>query len=394
MTTSGAVSIRDSYEAVIRGGRRDGPRGRIAFCTWSADLDAGRGDLYVALGLATALAEDGWGVSIWPLERWGETGPREVDVAIVMIESHIPGLIPDGVRTIAWVRNWADAWARLPYLDRFDAIWCSSEASRDRLRTATKRPLSVVPLAADPELFRPGAASRDPRPLLSASSWGADRGVFRELRSMSKAREVVWYGVRADAGELPPGIDYRGRADYFDLAAEYGTHAIVLDDVIDPAAEYGNQNSRLFEALAAGALVVTNTSNGLAELGLGEVPVYEPGGLGRLLDGLEDDPYQAAELAARLRATVIQRHTWPIRAASVGALVEESLETSALPRQDPILALAAESQARYRDAAGIATALQREVEALRTELDAVHNSTSWRITAPARALRSRKPAKP
>ena len=325
------------------------------------------------------------------MTRWDEQGPDGVDVAVVMIESHIPAFIPAEVRVVAWVRNWTDRWAELPYLDRFDAIWCSSSDSASRIAAATTRPVEVVPLAVDHHLFRSFGATRDPRPLVTANFWGADRGLFSEIVAAEEI-EFVWYGVRGvGLPELPERIEHRGRADFFDLADAYSRHRVVIDDVIEPAAAYGNQNSRLFEALACGALVVTNTRRGLDELGLGEVPVYEPGRLIESLNAIAGDADASAGLVDRLGTVVLERHTWRHRSAQAGVLLEQLIAAPPVPRDDPFLRFAAQQEVRYRSAMNEVERLQREADALRSDVNALRESTSWRLTAPLRLLRRGRP---
>jgi hypothetical protein len=386
-----AASVREQYAAVARGERSEGARGRVAFCTSTDDLDAGRGDLYVALGLAVALADAGWGVRLWPMDRWADRGPEGVDVAVVLLDSHVPGLIPADVRVVAWVRNYAAVWSTRPYLDRFDAIWCSSSASAELIRQHTSRPVDVLPLAADADVFWPRGIVRDPTPVSTSSLWGARRAGVDELLSAAEQRPVVWYGVREQEVELPTGLDYRGRADFFDLGEVYAAHQYVVDDVLESHAAYGNLNSRLFEALAAGALVVTNSGEGLAELGLEAVPVHAKGELAATLDALDADPEAVATLAERLGEVVRARHTWSIRAKEASSLLSSVMAATPVSRVDAMLDLAAAESAKARAAAAEADWAIRDAAALRVQLAELKASSSWRLTAPLRAIRGKGP---
>ena len=56
-------------------------------------------------------------------------------------------------KIVAWVRNWTDAWAALPYLDSLSEIWCSSNDSAAEISKVYAGHVEVVPLATDPGLF-------------------------------------------------------------------------------------------------------------------------------------------------------------------------------------------------------------------------------------------------
>lgn len=308
---------RAFYERLAAGELATGPRGTVVFVVFTDQLDLRRGDLFVALGLAKALTRVGWGVRMLPGPLWYEPLEGPADVAIVMIESFVPGLLPPHVATIAWCRNWTRKWAELPYLDEFDAIWSSSRASADVLEGASGRPVEVVSLGVDEELFATADSARDIPVLSTANFWGDERSLAPALAEVSARHRVVWVG----GGSSDPdtgSIEFPGSASYFAVPALYRRSTVVVDDLIPPAKEFGNQNSRLFESLSAGALPVTNEASGLADLGLQDVPVYSsPTELVRIVDELLRDPERTAALAERLAAVVARRHTFAHRAAQV-----------------------------------------------------------------------------
>ncbi|GAA3336519.1 hypothetical protein [Curtobacterium citreum] len=155
------------YRALAAGEHRSGGAGRgtVAFAVSTDDVEAGAGDVYVALGLAKYLARRGWGVLLWPTERWETPLPEDVTVVVSMIESFVPGLVPQHVGLVAWVRNWTDVWAEQPWLDEYDAVWTSSTAARDRIAERTERPVRVLPIGGRPRALhrrtgRPGRRRR------------------------------------------------------------------------------------------------------------------------------------------------------------------------------------------------------------------------------------------
>lgn len=376
-------SVSDEYRSLASGEFGDGPRGRLLFVVSTADLALSRGDLYVGLGLAKYLHRLGWGITLWPSERWDEPTPQGMDAAIVMIESFVPGLVHPDTAVIAWVRNWTDRWAELPYLGSFAQIWCSSSASAERMREVYAGPVEVVPIATDPELFQPVEVEREAGIVTTANFWGADRELIQALASLTSER-ITWFGANAQYLDLPAHIDHRQAIDYFRLPEVYSGWQIVIDDVIEPAARYGNQNSRLFDALACGAVVVTNCRAGLEELGLGRVPAYDsPTALAATIRSLRGRSAKPAALAEELRAIVLERHTWHHRAEAVSILLER--RTAASESVTPLLVWAthlreelrrsdnqlAEIETVHADRTRRLHLATRRIQVLEAELDAV-----------------------
>lgn len=315
------VDTRALYEGILAGERRQGTRGNVVFCASSDDLSLSRGDLYVSLGLARALSDDGWGVSVLPISKMTEPTPVDVDVAIVMVESFVPGYVAERTKLVAWVRNWTDEWAALPYLSLFAQVWCSSEASAARIREVFTGEVVVVPLATDPRMFHEVDVERTPSLVTTANFWGVPRQIEAALQQVAgHGIPVTWYGVNSRFLQLTGDVDHRDAIDYFRLPEVYSAHAIVVDDLIEQAARYGNQNSRLFDALACGAAVIVNSATGLDELGLGEIPVYTDGDdLSQLASERLSDLDGLAVQVARLREHVLAHHTWAARAETVRA---------------------------------------------------------------------------
>lgn len=312
------------YRDIAEGQRQDGEHGRLAFCVSTTELGDGKGDLYVALVLAAALNDAGWGITMWPAERYDDELPADIDIAIVMIESFVPGLIDRRTRVVAWVRNWGDAWASLPYLHEFAAVWCSSEESAERIRAVFEGPVVVVPIATDPVLMAPvPTVDRTGTVLTTANFWGVERGLTSALATLAERVPVTWFGRNGEHLRGLGAITHRLSAPWESLDTVYSGWQIVVDDLIPAAARYGNQNSRLFDALACGAMVITNERRGLSELGLDDVPVYSDGdSLVAIVEEMLADPHRTAQRAERLRMTIIKRHTASVRAASVADHLE------------------------------------------------------------------------
>ena len=144
--------------------------------------------------------------------------------------------------------------------------------SGDREGVLGPRP-RVAPIGVDIELFEPNASNADSRGgvVSTVNQWGRERDIYRALRSTPITFDLRIHG---HAIGLPATLEkyHEGLVKFFELPSVYWGARIVLDDFNHTTVGWGAVNSRVFEALAAGALPITNSRLGLEELGLDEIP--------------------------------------------------------------------------------------------------------------------------
>jgi glycosyltransferase involved in cell wall biosynthesis/2-polyprenyl-3-methyl-5-hydroxy-6-metoxy-1,4-benzoquinol methylase len=314
------TAIRASYEQAV-GTEFGSGHPRVAFCVSTTDLGAGRGDLYVAVGIGRYLARLGYDVAYLPSERWSDL-PAGTDLAVAMIPTFDPLTVPDGCRTIAWIRNETERWSIHPQLALFDAVLASSSITLNRLRELYDGPTGMLPLGVDTELFTPGGAAADRTGVATTvNSWVRERHLYQCLRAIDITFPFVIFGERR--GMDPCFSPYAGgRTSYFNLPDLYRRALLVLDDLNHTTRPYGNINSRLLESLAGGALPVTNSRIGLLELGLDETPTFsDSASLAAVVNQLIADPAGTAALAARLSEVVRDRHSYRRRAEELHEVI-------------------------------------------------------------------------
>lgn len=351
----GAPEVIAEYVQICDGLRADGPNGTIAFCVSTDDLDEGRGDLFVAVGLARALSAAGWGVRMWPMRRWSDPLPA-VDVAVSMIESFVPGGVAPDTMLLAWVRNWTSRWIELPFLGAFDGFLVSSTASADAIRAHYAGPIELFPIGVDLDLFTGDADAKRPlRIVTTANFWGVERDLQRSIAPLAARHPIDWYGTSGRYLRVPAGITHRGTVPFGRMPELYRSAQLVLDDLIESARRFGNQNSRLFEAIASGALPVTNTADGLAELGLASVPHYaDSTALLAIAEEYLDDEQLRSARVAELQRVVRSRHSYAARAEQFAVFVTP---------------LAAAARPHRPDWLGWATATREALRSVQFELD-------------------------
>ena len=265
--------IRNEYEAELARSSYDGTGRRVAFAVFTDNLDEARGDIYVAVGLGRQLRRLGWDVIYVPRQAWGEV-PPDTEFLVAMLPTLDPTTLPPGVRPIAWIRNEADTWAAHRGLDRFEAILCSSRPAIELIARRYAGPIDLLPIGVDTELFRPpDEAIQRSGVATTVNQWGRERQTYAALRSRPIEFPLAIYGNHVALGEeLQPHV--AGLVSYFSLPSLYQQVDGVLDDLNHTTKPFGNVNSRVFESLACGAGVITNSSLGLGDLGLDAIPSY------------------------------------------------------------------------------------------------------------------------
>ena len=309
-------------------GWTDGGGPHLAITVTSLDRAAGWGDWYTAHEIGDAMAALGWRVTY--VERRGDAWydlPGDLDYLLSLMDPFDLSRVPPQVTTIAWIRNWTERWLERPWFDRADVLLVSSARSRELIEEATGRKTIPFPLATNPARFKPlPPAAADPERaadyVFTGNYWGKDREVQAGLAPRPGERLDVYGKDWDQVPEIAP--HWRGGAPYEDLPAIYSAAKLVLDDTSGPTLPYGAVNSRVFDALAAGTLPITNCESGVRELFGPDFPVWtDPASLRAQLDALLGDGERREALARRFRGEVLRRHTYAHRARQLVEALEE-----------------------------------------------------------------------
>lgn len=325
------LKIRSAQDLVARPGFWTSTYPKVAFAVTDARDNASAGDYFTALELAKALQER-WACKAVFLDKQRDWFDLEgVDILIVMRDDYdltrIRQPSPQLVK-IGWARNWIDRWAQRPWAEDYDQYWASSTRAAAHLRDRLARPVPTVAIATDPEVFAAGAYSSSLASdyCFTGSYWGVDREIT-ELLDPDALPEYRFALVGYGWEQHPTFAAYaRGGLPYSRMRDVYASTRIVIDDANSATKRWGSVNSRVFDAIAAGALVVTNGDVGANEAFDGLLPTYS--GRQQLTDilrhYLSDEPARR-ELVGRLKEIVVRRHTYAHRAASVVAGLETLL---------------------------------------------------------------------
>jgi spore maturation protein CgeB/GT2 family glycosyltransferase len=295
----------------------------VAFAVTDSSPTTAAGDFFTASELAEACRQEfGWKTRYLSRQAdWYDlTG---VDVLVTLLDcyeiSKVRHANPDLIK-VAWMRNWFDRWASRPDFDQYDLYLCSSVKSAEWLRKTHRKPAWVFPLATNADKFARG------RPRLSLRSdycftgsyWQAEREIETALKPNEiKGAEFAVFGVGWES-HCHLGAYAKGFRPYTEMPDVYASTRVVVDDANSVTKEWGSVNSRVFDALAAGALVVTNGKLGAVEFFDRQLPSYgSPDELQSLLQHYLYNEEERQHLVAKLRERVVSRHTYRHRARTL-----------------------------------------------------------------------------
>jgi GT2 family glycosyltransferase len=296
---------------------------RIAFAVTEATQDTLAGDYFTALELAGQLSAQFPCVTAFvEVVAGNQYDLADFDVVIAMRDDFDPRRIrnaPPHLLKICWVRNWFDRFANRESAKLFDLVWASSPLSCAFLEEKLGRRVELVPIATNLWKFQAGK----PNPKLQSdycftgSYWNLNREIIQMLDPASLPFQFALFGTGWD--KIPHLAPFsRGSLPYARMPEVYASTKLVVDDANHVTKAWGAVNSRVFDAIAAGALVVTNGKNGADSLFDSVLPTFDtPQALEDLLwRYLTDDGLRQSKVA-ELQAIVKSRHTYQLRARTV-----------------------------------------------------------------------------
>jgi O-antigen biosynthesis protein len=303
----------------------DGRGAHIAITLTSLDVRDGWGDWYSGHEIGDALEEQGWRVTY--VQRKGDDWyqlPHDLEYVLSLMDPFDLRRVPEHIVTIAWIRNWTERWLERPWFDRADVLLASSAGTAELIEGMTGRRTIRFPLAVNPARFHPQSAQERYLAdyVFTGNWWGKDRDIQQALEVRPGERLAVYGKDWETVPELAPYA--RGEIPYAELPAVYASATLVLDDTQGPTLPYGALNARVFDALAAGTLPLTNCAAGVHELFDEDFPVWDSRATLRAqLDRLLGDGERREQLVRRYRETVLTKHTYAHRAAQLREILLE-----------------------------------------------------------------------
>ena len=298
------------------------------------------GDYFVAVALGKELEKLGYRIIYLPrrpIYEWDSVSD-DVDVLLVMLEDYpLPDIqLRQGIVRIAWIRNWIDRWSERPWLGDFDMILASSKTALGVLakKLDERQYRGVLRLAAEPDRYRPmddderyasdlcfvGNIFHLPRDIV-------DNLVVREGWRFRFWGQINTGDVQTD-NTHPFKRYHEGTVRNECVPQIYNSTKIVLEDCMAQCRPWGCINSRTFEAMACGALVVSNEVPELKDIFPTEILTYrDERELEEILAFYLTHEEERKRLGDSAREAILNAHTFAHRAKELRRHLRNYLET-------------------------------------------------------------------
>jgi spore maturation protein CgeB/SAM-dependent methyltransferase len=277
------------------------------------------GDYHFARALQGQLERRGKPTRVEILPEWEESHAARTDVVV-----HLFGLSKFRPRpaqvNVLWVISHPDL-VTSEMCDDYDLIFVASDRFAEHLRGRTSVPVSVLRQASDPERFRPNPTGPRHELLFVGNSRRVRRRIIDDLADTPF--DLAVYGRDWTPDLLDPRHVRGEHVPNNELGRYYSSAEIVLNDHWDDMREHGFLSNRLYDALAAGAFVVSDHIDGIEEELDGAVVTYrDRRELHETIERFLTDPEARRKYAKRGRAAVLARHTFSHRVEAILEVVE------------------------------------------------------------------------
>jgi spore maturation protein CgeB len=193
---------------------------------------------------------------------------------------------------------------------------CSSELAKNYFKERTGYDADVLRLATNPKRFNPQVKPSRKYACdycFTGNYWGSNRHIELFDPQKTPYRFAVFGSGWANNERFKQ--NYWGVVPYKELNRVYASCRLLIDDANHATEAWGSVNSRVYDAIASGVLVITNGAIGSAETFDKILPVYNSADdlLREVTYFLSHEEDRASKVRA-LQDQVLSRHTYSHRA--------------------------------------------------------------------------------
>lgn len=324
---AGALRRNIRCDAIARPGFWTGRFPVVAFIVADAGDNTVAGEYYTAVELGRELQKE-FPCHLQFISKSDWYDLTGVDVLVTMVNpfdiTRARNVNPF-LLTINWTRQWFDRWGENETIYAYDHVLASSELASRYLAGMTGLVVETLPIATNYEQFQSGEDQDRFRSdyCFTGNYVGTKREIMYQLKpELIRATGAVygsgWEGLAFD------GI-LRGPVAYSDMPHLYASTKIVIDDANIATKDWGSCNSRIFDAIAAGCLIVTNGPKGVKELFGDLVPTFDSAeSLAEIIDYWTSHDDERRTRVGKLQEIVRREHCYHHRAKKLVSLLKGS----------------------------------------------------------------------
>ena len=316
---------------------KKGPLVKVGLVVTEDSNTTSAGDFYTAKELATALSDSfGWECLYLPEHSkscdWYDVS--DLDILVVLLDKYDISRIHGQNRPvfkIAWLRNWIDRWTSRPWFQSYDLVLCTSEIARTFVYEETGKFAQILKIATNTMRFHPlGEPDLEMQSdyCFTGNYWGAPRQI-ENFDPSDLPYQFALFGTGWENHKQFVSCN-RGRVPYENLPMAYANTRILIDDANHVTKPWASVNSRVFDALATGTLVITNGIAGAKETFGDLLPTYSTNQeLKQQLRLFLEQPDKLSNLTKKLQHIVERDHTYKNRAHQLHNILNQEINAKA-----------------------------------------------------------------
>lgn len=277
------------------------------------------GDYHYALALKKEFEKRGYKANILSKENWFNVSTAKYTIVLRGVKAYYPE-VSDNKKFIMWnISHPADV-QNCEY-GLYDFVFFASKLMQDKMKDVVPVDTGVLPQCTDPLVM----TSTDGEKKYELLFVGNSRRVYRQILKdvIPPKYKLTVYGRH---WEEFPVKDYVV-ADYIDnneVGQAYHDAKILLNDHWEDMKEYGIVSNRIFDALSAGAFVISDDVVGMDEMLEGNVVTYKtPEDLNEKIDYYMQHEEERNAKAKAGMEIVRAKHTFANRADELIKVMEQ-----------------------------------------------------------------------